>query len=96
MSNITTTGDIMSAKLWTEKFDNQQANIYKLPPHPQNHVLFFESTLCLSSNMPKKTATPQQYPLSTEIYSDSETVRETWQPDVGVYFGVGCSQEDGA
>jgi galactoside 2-L-fucosyltransferase 1/2 len=42
----------MSAKLWTENFDNQQVTIYKSPPHPQNHVLVFESTLCFSSNIP--------------------------------------------
>ena len=32
-----------------------------------------------------KATTQQHYPLSTETYSDSETVRPTWQPDVWVY-----------
>ena len=45
---------IMSEELRIENFDNQQATIYWLPPHPQNHVLFFESTLCLPPNIPIK------------------------------------------
>jgi len=43
-----------------------------------------------------KAATQQQYPLSPETYSDSASLRPSWQPDVGVYFGVGFSQEDRA
>ena len=43
-----------------------------------------------------KAATQQQYPLSPETYSDSASVRPSWQPDVGVYSGVSFSQKDRA
>jgi len=44
----------MSAKFWTENFDNQQVTLYNLPSYPQNYVMFFEPTLCFSSYVPTK------------------------------------------
>ena len=56
------------------------------------HILkIISCSLSLPCVFPKhtyKTATQQQYPLSTENYSDSETVMPTWQPDVWVHFGL--------
>ena len=54
MSNITAIGDYHVSKIWAENFDSQQATISKLPPYPQNHMLFFVSTLCSSNNIPIK------------------------------------------
>ena len=45
---------ILLAKLWTEKFDNQQAILRTLSRYPQNELLVFVSALCLSSNLPIK------------------------------------------
>jgi galactoside 2-L-fucosyltransferase 1/2 len=44
----------MTAKFWTEDFENEQVIIYTLSPYPQNQTLDYESALCSSPNIPIK------------------------------------------
>jgi galactoside 2-L-fucosyltransferase 1/2 len=43
---------ITTVSYWTQEFDTQQAIPPGLSPYPRNEVLVFESTMCLSSNIP--------------------------------------------
>ena len=43
---------IMAATLWSNDVKNQQTTVYLLSPYPQNQMLFYESSLCSSSNIP--------------------------------------------
>jgi galactoside 2-L-fucosyltransferase 1/2 len=43
---------ITALSYWTQDVDNQQAIFLTLSPYPQNEVLAFESTLCLTSKIP--------------------------------------------
>jgi hypothetical protein len=42
----------MSANIWLYDFENHQAIIYMLSPSPQNFILYYESSICLSSIIP--------------------------------------------
>ena len=43
---------LMSANVWPNDFGNHQANIYTLSPSPQNYMIFYEYSLCKSTNIP--------------------------------------------
>ena len=45
---------LVSANFWANNFVNHQAIFYKLPPSPQSYMLFYESSLCSSPNIPLK------------------------------------------
>jgi hypothetical protein len=42
------------AIIWPNDFENEQAIIYTLSPHPHNQQLQYESSLCSSKNIPIK------------------------------------------